>query len=171
VLSELAEELAKLVSIIYQLSWLIGEVPDDWRVTSVTPIYRNNQKEDPGNYRPVSLTSVPGKIIILSTLTGYVKDNQGIRPSQHGFMKGKKNDYHSSEVQMKRSWWKRLGFSWHTSLSSLWLCAYGPADWIIYFIWCKRQQRHTVEIFSIHYAYTCIYFLFSWNLTESESRI
>jgi len=26
---------------------------------------------------------------ILSTLTGHVKDNQGIRPSQHGFMKGR----------------------------------------------------------------------------------
>jgi len=26
---------------------------------------------------------------ILSALTGHVKDNQGIRPSQHGFMKGR----------------------------------------------------------------------------------
>jgi len=26
---------------------------------------------------------------ILSTLTGHVKDNPGIRPSQHGFMKGR----------------------------------------------------------------------------------
>ena len=38
VLRELAEELAKPLSIIYQHSWLTGEVPDDWRVTSVTPI-------------------------------------------------------------------------------------------------------------------------------------
>jgi len=47
-------------------------------------------KEDPGNYRPVSLTSVLGKIMelfILSALTGHVKENQGIRPRQHGFMK------------------------------------------------------------------------------------
>jgi len=39
-----------------------------------------------------SLTSVPGKItesFILSVLTGHVKENQGIRPSQHGFMKGR----------------------------------------------------------------------------------
>jgi len=39
-----------------------GEVPDDWRITSVTPIYKKGQKEDPGNYRPASLTSEPGKI-------------------------------------------------------------------------------------------------------------
>ncbi|XP_064296076.1 probable global transcription activator SNF2L2 [Phalacrocorax carbo] len=38
------------------------------------------------------MTSVPGKIIeqnILSELTRQVQDNQGIRPSQHGFMKGR----------------------------------------------------------------------------------
>ena len=56
------------------------------------PIYGKSQKEDPGNYRPVSLTSVPGKImeqLILSVLIGHVKENQGMRPSQHGFMKGR----------------------------------------------------------------------------------
>jgi len=92
VLREVAEELAKTLSISYQQSWLTGEVPDDWRIASVViPIYKKGQKEDPGNYRPVSLTSVPGKIMerfILSVLTRQEKDNQGIRPSQHGFMKG-----------------------------------------------------------------------------------
>jgi len=32
-LRELAEELAKPLSISYQQSWLTGEVPDDWRIT------------------------------------------------------------------------------------------------------------------------------------------
>ncbi|GAB0183127.1 hypothetical protein GRJ2_000778000 [Grus japonensis] len=54
VLRELAEELAKPLSIIYQQSWLTGEVPDDWRLANVTPIYKKSQKEDPGNYRPVN---------------------------------------------------------------------------------------------------------------------
>jgi len=92
VLRELAEELDKPLSIINQQPWLTGEVPDNWRIASVTHIYKKGQKEDPGNYRPVSLTSVPGKIMerfILSELTGHVKNNQGIRPSQHGFMKGR----------------------------------------------------------------------------------
>ena len=50
-------------------------------------IYKKGQKEDPGNYGPVSLTSVSGKIMewfILSALTWHVQDNQGIRPSQLG---------------------------------------------------------------------------------------
>jgi len=91
-LKELAKELAKPLSIICQQCWLTGEVPGDWRIANVKPIYKKGRKEDPGNYRPVSLTLVPGKIMewfILSVLTGRVKDNQGNRPSQHGFMKGR----------------------------------------------------------------------------------
>jgi len=92
VLRELVEELAKLLSIIYHQSWLTGEVPDHWRITIITPIYKKGQKEDPGNYRPVSLTSLPGKIMerfILRALIGHVKSNQGVRPSQQGLMKGR----------------------------------------------------------------------------------
>ncbi|KAK4810275.1 LOW QUALITY PROTEIN: hypothetical protein QYF61_015305 [Mycteria americana] len=88
VLRELAEELAKPLSLIYQQSWLTGEVPDNWRLANVMPIY----KKDLENYRPVSLTSVPGKLMeqfILSALNRHVQANQGIRPSQHGFMKGR----------------------------------------------------------------------------------
>jgi len=48
VLRELVEELAKPLSIIYQKSWLTGEVPDDWRIASVTLIYKKGWKEDPG---------------------------------------------------------------------------------------------------------------------------
>ncbi|KAK4815646.1 hypothetical protein QYF61_005208 [Mycteria americana] len=92
VLKELAEELTKPLSIIYQQSWITGEVPADWRLANVTPVFKKGRKEDPGNYRPVSLTSVPGKLmeqIILSAITWHVENNQGIKPSQHGFRKGR----------------------------------------------------------------------------------
>ncbi|KAK4821391.1 hypothetical protein QYF61_019292 [Mycteria americana] len=92
VLKELAEELTKPLSIIYQQSWLTGEVPADWRLANVTPMFKKGQKEDPGNYRPVSLTLVLGKLmeqIIVSAITWHVEDNQGIKPSQHGFRKGR----------------------------------------------------------------------------------
>ncbi|KAK4822009.1 hypothetical protein QYF61_006623 [Mycteria americana] len=88
VLKEVADVLTKPLSIIYQQSWLTGEVPADWRLANVPPIFKKGRKEDPGNYRPVSLTSVPGKLmeqIILSAITWHVEDNQGIKPSQHGF--------------------------------------------------------------------------------------
>ncbi|GAB0206407.1 mitochondrial enolase superfamily member 1 [Grus japonensis] len=92
VLRELAEVLTKPLSFIDQQSWLTGNIPVDWRLANVTPTYKKGQKEDLGNYRPVSLTSVPGKVmeqIILRAITWHVQDNQVIRPSQHGFMKGR----------------------------------------------------------------------------------
>ncbi|KAK4823211.1 hypothetical protein QYF61_027358 [Mycteria americana] len=92
VLKELADVLTKPLSIIYQQSWLTGQVPADWRLANVPPIFKKGRKEDPGNYRPVSLTSVPGKLmeqIILSAITRHVENNQGIKPSQPGFRKGR----------------------------------------------------------------------------------
>ncbi|GAB0208743.1 mitochondrial enolase superfamily member 1 [Grus japonensis] len=92
VLRELAEVLTKPLSIIYQQSWLTGEVPVDWRLANVTPIHKKGRKEDPGNYRPVRMTLVPGKVmeqIILSAIMQHIQDNQVIRPSQHGFIKGR----------------------------------------------------------------------------------
>ncbi|RMC13342.1 hypothetical protein DUI87_10877 [Hirundo rustica rustica] len=92
VMRELADELAKPLSIIYHQSWLTGEVLDDWKLANVTAIDKKGAKEDPGNYRPVSLTSVPGKIMeqfILSAITQNLQDGQGIRPSQHGFRRGR----------------------------------------------------------------------------------
>ncbi|KAF4792688.1 hypothetical protein TURU_119135 [Turdus rufiventris] len=44
---ELADELAKPLSIIYQQSWHTGEVPDDWKLADVTPVHKKGEKEDP----------------------------------------------------------------------------------------------------------------------------
>ncbi|KFO87090.1 hypothetical protein N320_08569, partial [Buceros rhinoceros silvestris] len=81
VLRELEEVLSKPLSIIYQQSWLIREVPVDWRLANVTPIYKKGWKEDLGNYRSVSLTLLLGKAmeqIILSAIMWYIQDNQEI---------------------------------------------------------------------------------------------
>jgi len=93
VLREVAEVFTKPLSMIYQVSWLIREFPVDWKLANVMPVYKKGRKEDPENYRFGTLTSVPGKImepsIILNSLTRCVQDNQAIRPSQNGFMKGR----------------------------------------------------------------------------------
>jgi len=90
VLRELADASAEPLSIIFERSWGTGEVSENWR--KATPVFKKGKKEDPGNYRPVSLTSVPGKVmeqLILEVIIKKMEEKKVIRSSQHGFNKGK----------------------------------------------------------------------------------
>ncbi|KFZ58750.1 hypothetical protein N321_01850, partial [Antrostomus carolinensis] len=79
VLRELVDDVAKPLSIISEKSWQSGEVPADWKKGNITPIFKKGNKEDPGNYRLVSLTSVPGKImeqILLETMLRHMENEK-----------------------------------------------------------------------------------------------
>ncbi|KGL73942.1 RNA-directed DNA polymerase from mobile element jockey, partial [Tinamus guttatus] len=79
VLWELADVIAKPLSLTLERSWRTGEVPEDWKKANVTPAFKKGKKEDPGNYRPVSLTSVPGKVmerLILAVVSRHMEDKK-----------------------------------------------------------------------------------------------
>ena len=56
ILKELADVVAKPLSIIFKKSSLSGEIPTHRKIGSNALIFKKERKEDPGNYRPVRLT-------------------------------------------------------------------------------------------------------------------
>ena len=68
-----------------------GQVAEDWRVANVTPIFQKGSREELGNYRPVSLTSVVGKVLetlIKDQMRNHSNKYKLIKGSQLGFTKG-----------------------------------------------------------------------------------
>ncbi len=91
-LQELESVLTRPLTWIFRESINSGEVPAEWRSANVTPILKKGAKSDPGNYRPVSLTSVCCKLlesILRDALMDHLTVNNLLNPSQHGFMPGK----------------------------------------------------------------------------------
>jgi len=91
-LQKLAEEIKKPLQILFAKSMAEGIIPDDWRKANITPIFKKGAKTNPGNYRPVALTSVCGKMmerIVKEKIVEHLEKNKLIRESQHGFRNNK----------------------------------------------------------------------------------
>ncbi len=92
VLKKCSRSLSKPLHIIFKKSIDLGVLPDTWKEANVTPLFKKGSKLKPSNYRPVSLTSIPCKIlerIIAENIMKYLLVNKLLSEEQHGFMKGK----------------------------------------------------------------------------------
>ncbi len=88
-LQELKDIVAAPLAEIFNSSLREGVVPEDWRQANVTPIFKKGARTDPGNYRPVSLTSVCCKLlegVIKDNIMDHLNNNDLINNSQHGFV-------------------------------------------------------------------------------------
>jgi hypothetical protein len=89
---EIKREIAKPLSIIFRKSIDTENVPGDWKLARITPIFKRGVKAMASNYRPVSLTSVPCKILeglIKDEMMKHLTDNRLLNSSQHGFIGGR----------------------------------------------------------------------------------
>ena len=51
------------LTLIFNKSLKTGIFTDAWKLAFVTPVYKKGNKEDPSNYRPISLLSCISKIL------------------------------------------------------------------------------------------------------------
>ena len=92
VLREIADEIAKPLTIIFQKSLNATELPQHWLQAIITPIFKKGSKSSPENYRPVSLTCILCKILeklVVKTIIQHIKENELATLRQHGFTPGK----------------------------------------------------------------------------------
>ena len=57
ILKACKQPLSKALMIIWENSFRNGQVPSVYKEQYITPVFKKGNKTDPGNYRPVSLTS------------------------------------------------------------------------------------------------------------------
>ena len=91
-LKECKEQLVEPIWDIIDSSLREGKVPKEWKRANIVPIYKGGKKTEPLNYRPVSLTSVVGKlceIIIKEQWVKYLEEKEIITHCQYGFRKGR----------------------------------------------------------------------------------
>ena len=92
ILKDLADEVAPVLTFIFQQSLDTGDVPSDWRQANISPIYKKGDRSVPSNYRPVSITSICCKVIehIICSHVLDLYDNHNILvDAQHGFRAGR----------------------------------------------------------------------------------
>ena len=63
-LTSCAHALAKPLSLIFRC-YDTGALPTDWKLANISPVFKKGSRSDPSNYRPISLTSVPCKIMMM----------------------------------------------------------------------------------------------------------
>ncbi len=81
---------------IVNLSLKTGIMPENCKIAVVTPIHKEGDIEDPGNYRPISILPLLGKTIeyfVNSQLTQYLDDRGVISDHQYGFRKDHSTTY------------------------------------------------------------------------------
>ena len=62
-LKNCADILAAPLTCLFAKSLQENCLPEEWKLANIMPLFKKGSKLDPENYRPVSLTSVPCKIM------------------------------------------------------------------------------------------------------------
>ena len=98
VLWELAPELGPVFAHLFQQSIDTGEIPKEWSLANICPLFKKSDRSLTCNYRLVSLTCVPCKLldhIVCSNIMAHLDGYKLLLDRQHAFRKR-----HSCETQL-----------------------------------------------------------------------
>ena len=83
--------LVKELTYLFNCSLNAAIFPEKWKIAKVIPLFKGGDREEVGNYRPVSLLPIPGKLlekIVHKRITEFWDNNGFLSRDQGGFRKG-----------------------------------------------------------------------------------
>ena len=92
ILKETALSITPAVTELFNISIRLGELPDEWKVSRISPIPKSDNHSDPGSYRPISLLSILSKLLekhIRDILLAHFEEHHPMSTQQWGFTCGK----------------------------------------------------------------------------------
>ena len=90
---------------LHKNSLISASFPCDWKLSRVTPLFKKGKPSDVNNYRPISLLSIPGKIlesVVCNSINDHLQSHNLLSRNQWGFRKN-----HSTEgllLHMTETW-------------------------------------------------------------------
>ena len=90
-----AKELAENLTIIYNISFNTGTFPDHLKLAQIIPLHKKGPRDQVGNYRPISLLPIFGKILeklMFNRIYSFITDKKILSPSQFGFQVNKSTE-------------------------------------------------------------------------------
>ena len=91
-----AKEISKPLAHIFNLSFLSGFIPDDLKVTLVTPIFKSNDETKFENYRPISVLTCSSKLLqklMAKRLTMFIDEHKILSKHQYGFRQNRSTEH------------------------------------------------------------------------------
>ncbi len=100
-LKDTSDVIAQPLANIFNLSPQTAIFPDEWKIAKVSPVFKEGNKTDCGNYRPISVISVVAKLfegLVYNQLRTFIADNSILVEQQSGF-----RSQHSTETALLSS--------------------------------------------------------------------
>ena len=79
------------LTLVFRQLLSVGCVPDEWKNAVITPVHKKGSTSSLTNYRPISITCVPCKLlerIVVSRIYNHLVFNDVLHCEQHGFVRG-----------------------------------------------------------------------------------
>ena len=86
------EPMCKMLLTLFNLAWDKECVPNFWREGLIVSLFKKGDRQDPGNYRGITLLNVVGKLysrVINNRLLKHLESNHLLHEGQGGFRLGR----------------------------------------------------------------------------------